>query len=63
VLERFHRLAGTAGAGSGLGLAIVERIAAIHNARLALGNREDGPGLRVTVTIPADGRSQTASPG
>jgi two-component system sensor histidine kinase QseC len=53
VLERFHRLPGTGGNGSGLGLAIVERIADSHAARLTLSDRADGPGLRVSVSLPA----------
>ncbi|MDX1697069.1 MAG: ATP-binding protein [Thiohalobacterales bacterium] len=53
VLERFHRLPGTEVSGSGLGLAIVETIAAVHEAHLELSDREGGPGLRVSVSIPA----------
>ena len=43
VLERFYRVAGTAGTGSGLGLSIVREIAAAHGARIAIGAGE-GPG-------------------
>ena len=34
MLERFYRVAGTAGEGSGLGLAIAEEIARVHNSHL-----------------------------
>jgi two-component system sensor histidine kinase TctE len=43
VLERFYRVAGTAGTGSGLGLSIVREIALAHGARIAIGAGE-GPG-------------------
>jgi two-component system sensor histidine kinase QseC len=51
--ERFYRLPGTEPSGSGLGLSIVERIAAIHGARVALEEGANGKGLRVTVAFPA----------
>ena len=63
VLERFNRLPGTDEAGSGLGLAIVERIASVHDARLTLADREDGPGLRASVSIPVGSSAQSASSG
>jgi two-component system sensor histidine kinase TctE len=40
VLERFYRVAGTAGTGSGLGLSIVREIAAAHGARIYIGEGE-----------------------
>lgn len=50
--ERFYRILGTEPSGSGLGLSIVERIAAIHGAKVALGEGTHGKGLRVTVAFP-----------
>ena len=50
--ERFYRILGTEPSGSGLGLSIVERIAALHGARVALGEGPRGKGLRVTVAFP-----------
>jgi len=44
--------------GSGLGLSIVERIAALHGARVALGDGPLGKGLRVTLTFPAGAASR-----
>jgi two-component system sensor histidine kinase TctE len=56
VLERFYRVAGTAGTGSGLGLAIVREIAAAHRARIAIGAgaSADGAdaGCKVELTFP-----------
>lgn len=52
VLERFYRVAGTAGTGSGLGLAIVREIAAAHRARLEIGAGEAGRGCKVGLTFP-----------
>jgi signal transduction histidine kinase len=49
VFERFFRLPDQDQAGSGLGLAIAERAAARNQGRIHLGNRDDGPGLRVEV--------------
>jgi two-component system sensor histidine kinase QseC len=49
VFERFFRLPGQDQPGSGLGLAIAERAAARNHARIRLGNRDDGQGLRVEV--------------
>ncbi len=51
--ERFYRILGTEASGSGLGLSIVQRIAAIHGARVTLGDGPGGKGLRVTVAFPA----------
>ncbi len=53
VFERFYRVSGTGENGSGLGLSIVKRIVELHGARIALGDREPGTGLRVTVRFPA----------
>ena len=50
VLQRFYRLDTSRGTpGAGLGLALVSAIAAIHDAQLTL--TENGPGLRVEMTI------------
>ena len=49
VFERFFRLPDQDQPGSGLGLAIAERAAARNGGRIALANRDDGPGLRVQV--------------
>lgn len=57
VLERFYRLAGTAGTGSGLGLAIVHEIAIAHRAAVAIGdgapNARGGHGCRVSLNFVA----------
>jgi two-component system sensor histidine kinase TctE len=57
VLERFYRLAGTAGTGSGLGLAIVHEIAMMHRATVAIGdgapNAQGGRGCRVSLNFAA----------
>jgi two-component system sensor histidine kinase QseC len=47
--DRFHRPAGQQQAGSGLGISIVQRVAELHGLEVRFENREDGPGLRVTV--------------
>jgi two-component system sensor histidine kinase TctE len=52
VLERFYRVAGTAGTGSGLGLSIVQEIAAAHRAEIEIGAGEGGRGCRVGLTFP-----------
>lgn len=52
VLERFYRPLGTGEQGSGLGLSIVQRIAAIHGAKLQLASGEAGRGLRVMIVFP-----------
>jgi two-component system sensor histidine kinase TctE len=49
VVERFYRVAGTAGTGSGLGLAIVREIAAAHGARLRIADGAGGKGCRVRI--------------
>jgi len=53
VLERFHRILGSPGDGAGLGLSIVARIAALHGARVELGDGPENRGLRVSVKFPA----------
>ncbi|MBS0580315.1 MAG: two-component sensor histidine kinase [Proteobacteria bacterium] len=55
VFDRFYRRAGNASPGSGLGLAIVKTIADAHQARVALEDNPQGPGLRVSVTFPEGG--------
>jgi len=47
--DRFHRPAGQQQAGSGLGISIVQRVAELHGLEVRFENRDDGPGLRVTV--------------
>lgn len=52
VLDRFHRVLGSAESGAGLGLSIVARIAALHGATLELGEGPAGRGLAVTLSFP-----------
>jgi len=52
VLERFYRMAGTAGTGSGLGLSIVREIAVAHRAEIEIGAGEAGRGCRLGLTFP-----------
>jgi len=52
VLERFYRVAGTAGTGSGLGLSIVREIAIAHRARMEISSGEGGRGCKVGLTFP-----------
>jgi two-component system sensor histidine kinase QseC len=47
--DRFHRPDGQAQAGSGLGISIVQRVAELHGLHVRFDNRDDGPGLRVSV--------------
>jgi two-component system sensor histidine kinase TctE len=61
VLERFYRAPGTAGTGSGLGLAIVREIAALHGAKVEIGDpRAGGHGCRVTLIFPPAGEGPSA---
>lgn len=53
VFERFFRLPDQDQPGSGLGLAIAERAATRNRARISLANRQEVPGLRVTVQFTA----------
>ena len=53
MLERFYRLAGTAGEGTGLGLAIAEEIARVHNSHLQVLEGYGGRGLRMRLSLPA----------
>jgi two-component system OmpR family sensor kinase len=53
VFDRFYRRPGNSTAGSGLGLAIVKSIADAHQASVVLEDNQ-GPGLRVTVSFPAE---------
>lgn len=53
VLDRFYRLEKSrTSVGSGLGLSLVKAIAELHGAKVEL--VDNLPGLRVTVTIPAN---------
>jgi two-component system sensor histidine kinase TctE len=52
VLERFYRIAGTAGTGSGLGLSIVREIALAHGAEISIGSGAHGRGCKVGLTFP-----------
>ena len=71
VFERFYRRLETGGEGSGLGLAIVREIVLAHDGSIELAERVPGPGLVVTVRLPAGGiapgavetGSAIASPG
>jgi two-component system sensor histidine kinase TctE len=49
VVQRFHRVPGTAGEGSGLGLAIVADIVMVHGGRFEIGDGAGGRGARVRV--------------
>lgn len=56
VFRRFYRLSHDQGRpGSGLGLAIVRALAETIGARIALGDRPEGSGLRVSITLPRAG--------
>ena len=52
VLERFYRVAGSAGSGSGLELAIVREIAIAHSAELLVNAGAGGRGCRATLLFP-----------
>ena len=52
VFERFYRIVGSQENGSGLGLNIVQHIAALHDAKVLLKNREDQNGLTVSIIFP-----------
>ena len=52
VLERFYRVAGTAGTGSGLGLSIVREIALAHRAEIEIGAGEGARGCKVELKFP-----------
>lgn len=57
VFERFVRLDEARhrqDGGTGLGLAIAREIARDHGGDVHLGGRDDGPGLRATLRLPAD---------
>lgn len=59
VLRRFYRLDASRGTpGSGLGLSLVAAVARLHGAKLELAG--DGPGLRVTLSLP---RNDAMRPG
>ena len=54
VFERFYRADTSRSApGSGLGLSLVRAVAQLHGAVISLGDADPGPGLRVTLSIPA----------
>lgn len=56
VFRRFYRLGHDQGRpGSGLGLAIVRALAETIGARVTLGDRHEGSGLRVAVALPRAG--------
>ena len=58
VLQRFTRLdQARSQPGNGLGLALVNAVTTQHHGRLALA--DNGPGLAVTIEIPALVRSTT----
>ncbi|HUF73427.1 MAG TPA: HAMP domain-containing sensor histidine kinase [Gammaproteobacteria bacterium] len=60
VLQRFARLDESRSTpGSGLGLALVRAVADQHDAKLVL--TDNGPGLRVTLTLPATGSPRAES--
>ncbi len=52
VFARFYRRPGTNSVGSGLGLAIVQEVITRHRGEVALAERENSPGLKVTVRLP-----------
>jgi two-component system, OmpR family, sensor histidine kinase TctE len=52
VLERFYRIAGTAGEGSGLGLAIAQEVVDRHGGIVDIEDRPDQRGTRVRVRFP-----------
>lgn len=53
VFDRFYRVPGSAAGGSGIGLALVRSIARHHGGEVRLGDAPGGPGLQVTVDLPA----------
>jgi signal transduction histidine kinase len=53
VFDRFYRPAGQPEPGAGLGLAIVRRLGDRYGIEIALGEGEDGAGLRVDLIFPA----------
>jgi len=53
--QRFFRVLGSEAEGSGLGWSIVQRIAAVHGARVTVGRSQRLGGLRVEVSWPAPG--------
>jgi two-component system sensor histidine kinase QseC len=53
--EPFHRIEGHSEPGSGLGISIARRIAALHGLAITLGPRDDGTGLRASVTFASRG--------
>jgi two-component system sensor histidine kinase TctE len=62
VFDRFYRLDESV-TGSGLGLTIVRDIATDHDARVEIGERENGSGTVVRVVFPAaSGLSQSPKP-
>jgi len=53
ILQRFYRVAGSAGEGSGLGLAIADEIARAHHSQLQIHAGRDGRGLCVSLLLRA----------
>lgn len=56
VFERFYSLPrpGTARKSTGIGLALVREVAHLHGGKVTLTNRNDGPGARAVLAIPAE---------
>ena len=61
VFERFYRASSATPGGAGLGLAIVRETAALHDARVEIGEPESGHGTLVRVTFPATLRPASPS--
>ena len=58
VFERFYRIKNHAAPGCGIGLSIVMRAVELHQATLSLDDADFEPGLKVTVSFPADQSNQ-----
>jgi two-component system, OmpR family, sensor kinase len=62
VFERFVRGGGDGAKGSGLGLAIVRAVAESHGGSVILTTRQDEPGTRFVVELPAAHTAETRQP-